>query len=96
MSSWSYITNHTHVILGILRDPHMTVREIASMVQLTERSVLKIINDLVMAGVIIKMREGRQNVYQVNLEAPLQKPLAQPATLGDLVHGLALPEPVED
>lgn len=91
MGHWTFLTHHTHVLLGLVKDPTMTVRELAMIVCLTERSVLKIIDDLVRAGVVAKKKVGRRNVYDVNLDTPLRQPLAKKGTIRDIVEALEIP-----
>ena len=85
---WTYLTNHTHTIITLLREPDILVRELAIEVGITERAILRILGELEQEGVITKTREGRRNHYEVNLDAPLRHPLEAHCTLRDLVRGL--------
>lgn len=64
----------------------MLLRQIAQEVGITERQVIKIISELTDAGVVAKIRDGRRNRYQVNLDIPLRHPLEAPSTVGDLLN----------
>ena len=48
--SWTFLTNHTHVLVCIARDPAVTMREVAEFVGITERAVQRIVRDLVVSG----------------------------------------------
>jgi len=87
-SGWTFLTNHTHVIICLLRDPMTTVRNLALQVGITERSVQRILSDLESSGVITRSREGRRNRYDVDLEFRLRHPLESDHTLEELVRRL--------
>ena len=40
---WRYLSNHTQVLLCIARDPNVRIRDIASMVGITERAAQRIV-----------------------------------------------------
>jgi DNA-binding transcriptional regulator PaaX len=40
-----------------------------------ERAVHSIVSDLVDAGYVVRTKQGRNNVYEVNLDQPLRHPL---------------------
>ena len=73
--SWTFLSNHSHVIICLERDPEMRVREIADIVGITERAVIRIISELEEAGYIKKERLGRRNRYAVVANTPLRHPL---------------------
>ena len=87
-SGWTYLTNHTHTIVCLLREPDIRVRELAIEVGITERAILRILSELEHEGVVAKTREGRRNRYSVNLEAPLRHPLESHCSLRQLVKNL--------
>ena len=82
---WSFLTNHTHILVCLNRDPHMTVRNLALSVGITDRSVQRILAELEESGVITRIREGRRNHYEVDLGFPLRHPLESHRTLKDLL-----------
>ena len=63
----------------------ITSREIASTLNITERSVLRIIKDLEDGGYLERFREGRQNYYKVDPKAPLRREDARHVAIGDLL-----------
>ena len=84
--TWSFLTNHSHVLLCISEDPDMTVRDLALRVGITERAVMRIIGELDDGGVLERTREGRRNHYEINEEMPLRHPVEQHCTVGDLIR----------
>jgi DNA-binding MarR family transcriptional regulator len=50
MASWGFLTNHARVLLCIAYDPDMRLRDIAALLDITERSAHGIITDLTAAG----------------------------------------------
>lgn len=83
--SWTFLTNHTHVLLCLVREPGGTLRQVAERVGITERAVQRIIRDLEQAGVITRTREGRRNRYAVNPGFHLRHPLEARRTVGELL-----------
>lgn len=79
------MTNHTHVLVCLLRDPEVVLRDVAVRVGITERAVLRIVSDLESAGVIRKVKVGRRNRYEIDLDRPLRHPLESGHTLGELL-----------
>ena len=73
--SWTFLSNHAHVLLCIAQDAEVRLAEIARMVGIGERAVHSIVNDLVDAGYVTRYKQGRNNVYEVNLDRPLRHPL---------------------
>lgn len=100
--TWTFLTNHAHVLACLRRDSNMAVREVASLVGITERAVLQIIGDLEAADVVSRRRVGRRNRYAISLEAAMRHPLLYGARVGDLVDlldtgaGQDRLEPAED
>ena len=87
-SSWTFLTNHAHVIVCLMNDPTIRIRHLAVQVGITERAVQRILAELEAAGVIETAREGRRNRYEVKLDSPLRHPLEAHCTLGELVDVL--------
>ena len=87
-SSWAFLTNHTHVLVCLFRDPTTTVRNLALQIGITERSVQRILTDLEGSGVVIRSREGRRNRYDLNKDYKLRHPLESHHTLAELLKAL--------
>jgi predicted transcriptional regulator len=91
--SWTFLSNHTHVLVCIARDPAVTMREVAERVGITERAVQRIVRDLVDDGYLTRQREGRHNVYAVHTARPLRHELEQGTDLGALLEALDASSP---
>lgn len=63
--SWTFLTNHGHVLLAISDDPHARLRDVAARVGITERAAQLIVADLERGGYLRKRRVGRRNHYTV-------------------------------
>jgi DNA-binding MarR family transcriptional regulator len=88
VAGWTFLTNHTHVLLCIAREPEVRMRDVAALVGITERAVQRIVADLEEAGYIERSRSGRRNRYKVRLDLPLRHPIERHrrvAALLDLV-----------
>lgn len=83
--SWTFLTNHAHVLVCIAENPDIRGREIANEVGISERAVQGIISDLVEAGYVVREREGRRNHYTINPEGGLRHPLEEDHTVGELL-----------
>ncbi len=82
---WTFLTNHSHVLIVLAQNPSLVLRAVAARVGITERAVQRIIADLEEAGVIERERVGRQNHYRVRTNVPLRHPIEAHRTVGDLV-----------
>lgn len=90
--SWTFLTNHAHVLLCIARDPSTRLRDVAVAVGITERAAQRIVGELEEAGYLERRREGRRNVYELRDDRPLRHPLEEEHVVGEL---LGLLNPVE-
>lgn len=84
-AQWTFMTNHTHVLLCLATAQGDTLREVASRVGITERAVQRIVGDLEAAGVVSRVREGRRNRYAINADLPLRHPLEAHRRIHDLL-----------
>jgi uncharacterized membrane protein len=83
--TWSFLTNHAQVLLCIVADPGIRLREIGERVGITERAAHRIVSDLASAGYISRKRNGRRNHYKVRSHMPLPDPLAREQKISDLL-----------
>ena len=72
---WTFLTNHAHVLICLVRDPSMRLRDLAAAVGITERAVHRIIVELETSGHLSRGRDGRRNHYELYLDRPLRHPL---------------------
>ena len=89
-NGWTFLTNHAQVFLCVAHNNHLTAREIAVQVGITERAVQRILSDLEKDGYIEHLREGRNNRYTIDLDKPLRHPaqLQQGQRVRDLLFQL--------
>ena len=90
--TWTFLSNHGHVLLCIARDPGVRVREIAQAVGITERAVQRILGELEAAGVISRTRQGRRTHYEINDQLPLRHPIEADHSIGELMRLATLNE----
>lgn len=89
-ASWTFLTNHTRVLLCLADEPDLRLREAAERIGITERAVQRIVTDLEDAGVITRTREGRRNTYAIHEEARLRHLSNAHVTVGELLELLKL------
>ena len=83
---FTYLTNHSHVLVALDTDPELRVRDLALMVGITERAVQRILSDLEDAGVVKIEKLGRRNRYRIMRGARLRHPLEHHCTVGGLLE----------
>ena len=93
MASWTFLSNHAHVLLCVAADPDRTLHDIAERVGVTERGVQLILADLIAEGYLERERVGRRNHYKIHPEGRLRHPLEAHHRVADLVAALGV-EPV--
>ena len=86
--SWTFLTNHAHVLLAIAATPDLRLRDIADLVGVTERTTSQIIDDLERDGYLRRERHGRRNRYVVEVNAPLRHPLEEHHQISRLLDAL--------
>ena len=90
--AWGFLTNHAQALLCIAADPGVRLREIASVLGITERAAYGIVTDLVEAGYVRKAKHGRRNRYSVQADKPLPEALLRQRTVGQLLDLVAYTE----
>ncbi|NLF94935.1 MAG: MarR family transcriptional regulator [Oligosphaeraceae bacterium] len=83
---WTFLTNHSHVLLSIARNGALRLRDIAEIVGITERAVHRIVTDLTASGYLDVTRAGRCNVYIVHPEKKLRHPIEAHRQVSDLIE----------
>ncbi|WP_096333649.1 helix-turn-helix transcriptional regulator [Nannocystis exedens] len=84
--SWTFLTNHAHVLLCLAQDPEIRLCDVAAEVGLTERGVQRIVKELATSGYITRERNGRRNRYLVHARQPLRRSIARHRQVGDLLQ----------
>ncbi|MBT8166078.1 MAG: winged helix-turn-helix domain-containing protein [Acidimicrobiia bacterium] len=86
---WTFLTNHSHVLLCIAENPDVLLREVAVRVGITERATQRIVAELESDGYLSHVKVGRRNHYEVHPERPLRHPLEDHLEIGALLRVLS-------
>ena len=86
--TWTFVTNHTQVLLSVARDGDLRVRDIAQIVRITERATQRILADLIEGGYVSRERRGRRNHYVVNPKRKMRHPSQREQDVGTLLDVL--------
>lgn len=84
--SWTFLTNHTHILVVLARDRDATVQDLSARVGISERAVLRIIGELEDAGYLERERRGRRNTYRLRLDLPCRHALERHCTVAHLIE----------
>jgi len=88
--TWRFLSNHTQVLLCLIRDPNARFRDIAESVGITERAAQRIVADLIESGYVESERVGRRNRYRVNMDIAMRHPAQDGHEIGELLSLLEL------
>jgi DNA-binding transcriptional ArsR family regulator len=91
MAEWSFLTNHARVLMCIAHDPGSRLRDIASTLDITERTASGIVTELTKGGYVVKEKDGRRNRYQIQAHLPLPEPITRERTIGEVLALLLEP-----
>lgn len=94
-TQWTFLSNHSHVIIALAKEPDLRIRDLAEAVGITERAVSQILVDLHGAGVLKKRRIGRRNRYVVDAGAPLRHAVEAHRTVADILRLAETPSTIE-
>lgn len=83
--SWTFLTNHAHVLIAISRNPELRQRDISDLVGITEGAVQRILHELEDDGYVARERVGRRNRYSVIGDRPLRHPLEDGHTIEEII-----------
>ena len=89
--TWTFLTNHAHVLIAISRDPELRQRDISRLVGITEGAVQRILHELEEAGFLRRERVGRRNRYHIDADRPLRHPLEQDQTVAEILRSVNEP-----
>lgn len=84
-ASWTFLSNHAHVLLLIAKEPEIRLRDVAVQVGITERAVQRIVSDLEEGNYLERERIGRRNRYKVHRELPLRHPIEAHRKISSLI-----------
>ena len=85
---WTFLTNHSHVLICLWREPDARLRDVAARVGITERAVQAIVADLEAAGALTRRREGRRNHYEIHGGVRLRHPVESSHKVASLLRML--------
>jgi DNA-binding transcriptional ArsR family regulator len=85
MAQWTFLTNHAHVLFCVAENPNVRLREVATLVGITERAAQRIVAELEEAGYLERERDGRRNLYRLKPDMPLRHPLDREHQIGELL-----------
>jgi predicted transcriptional regulator len=86
--TWTFLSNHARVLVCIAKQPNIRISDVAQLVGIRERTAHRIVHDLSDAGYLSVSKEGRNNVYAVNLDLPLRHPLESDHTIRAIIAPL--------
>jgi DNA-binding IclR family transcriptional regulator len=86
---WTFLTNHSHVLICLSRDPDLRIRDLAAQVGITERAVQSILRDLEEGGYVSRDKIGRRNRYDLHPDHPMRHPVEASHRVQDLLDALA-------
>ncbi len=83
--TWTFLSNHGHVLVTLKEHPDWRLRDIADRVGITERAVQLIVADLEREGYVVKQRSGRRNTYRLTCGGHLRHPAECTSSIDDLL-----------
>ncbi|MDQ0425254.1 hypothetical protein [Cellulomonas iranensis] len=92
-TSWTFLTNHAHVLLAVARDPDARVADVAAVVGITPRATLLVLRDLEDAGYLHRHRTGRRTHYTIAEHRPFRHPSTAPHEVDELLALFGTPHP---
>jgi predicted DNA-binding transcriptional regulator YafY len=94
MADWSFLTTHARGMLFIADHPTTRLRDLASALDVTERTAFRIVAELADAGYVVKERKGRRNRYHIQRHQLLPDTISRERTVGELLELLLHPGPL--
>lgn len=90
--TWTFLTNHAHVLLAIAREPTVRLRDVAASIGITERAAQAIVADLEASGYLHRERVGRRNEYTINAAGRFRHPAEADHHIGELIELFTRPQ----
>ncbi|MET3951077.1 winged helix-turn-helix domain-containing protein [Arthrobacter sp. UYEF36] len=88
--TWTFLTNHGHVLLSVAADPQARITDIAARVGITPRSTLQILKDLEEGGYLHRIRDGRRTRYAIEPHQHFRHPTTATREVDEMI-GLFAP-----
>lgn len=83
--TWTFLTNHGHVLLAVATGTDRRVSDIAAEAGITTRATLTILNDLENAGYLRRTRVGRRTHYTLDPRRHFRHHLTADHEIGELL-----------
>lgn len=83
---WTFLSNHALVMMCLVDDPTVRMRDVAVQVGITERAVQRILTELEEGKYLQRHREGRRNFYIVDLTQSMRHPMTRNSRVADLLR----------
>jgi hypothetical protein len=93
--SWTFLTNHGHVLLAVATDPEARVADIAARVGISQRAALSILRDLEDGGYLTRTRHGRRTHYELRPHQHFRHPSTAQREVDELVAIFTSPSPAQ-
>jgi DNA-binding MarR family transcriptional regulator len=88
--SWTFFTNHAHVLFVLASEPDSRLRDVAARVRITERAAQRIVHELEADGYLKIVKQGRRNRYLVHARKKLRHPIERHCSIENLLEALDL------
>jgi DNA-binding MarR family transcriptional regulator len=82
---WTFLSNHTHVLIAVARNPDARLSDLSESTRLSERGVQIILTDLEREGYLTRRRVGRRNHYVIDTARGLRHPNEAHHSVGELI-----------
>ena len=92
MPELSLLTNQARALLLIADNPEARLRDIASALNVTERTAFALVTELTDAGIVVKEKDGRRNRYLIQTHVRLMDPIGAAPTIGEVLDLLVEPK----
>ena len=85
---WGLLTNHALVLMHVIEHPRSTLRDIADAVGITDRAALSLLRALEEDKIVSRRRDGRRNVYTVDVDALMAHRTHGTYSIAQIANGL--------
>lgn len=85
---WGLLTNHALVLIHVIENPRSTLRQIADAVGITDRAALSILRAMEEDTIVSRRKDGRRNVYSVDVDALMTHRSYGKYSLGQIASAL--------
>jgi DNA-binding MarR family transcriptional regulator len=92
---WTFFSHYAHVLICLAENPRCRLRDVAEKIGVTERTAMRLIDQLDRAGVIRRTRQGRRNFYQIDTSGSLLHPIEANCSVEQLLEVALQPDTEE-